>query len=47
MQHFCKHGYIFEIRFSPIFFFEHIVFMIGFVRDGMKDHFSFNLKSLA
>ena len=28
MQHFCNHGYIFERRFSPIFFQEPIVFNI-------------------
>ena len=47
MQHFCNHGYIFERRFSAISLKEHIVFMIWIVRDNVKDHFSFDLKSLA
>ena len=47
MQHFCKHGYIFERRFSPIVLEEHVVFMIWFVRDYIKDQFSLYLKSLA
>ena len=47
MQHFCNHGYIFERRFSPIFLQERIIFMICVVRDYVKDHVSFYLKSLA
>ena len=46
-QYFCKHGYIFERRFSTIYLQEHIVFMILIVRDNVKDQFSFYLKSLA
>ena len=47
IQHFCNHGYIFERRFSPIFLQERIIFMIWVVRDYVKDHVSFYLKSLA
>ena len=47
MQHFCNHGYIIERRFSPIFFQDRIIFMIWVVRDYVKDHVSFYLKSLA
>ena len=47
MQHFCNHGYIFERRFSPIFLQERIIFMISVVRNYVKDHVSFYLKSLA
>ena len=47
MQHFCDHGYIIEGRFSPIILQQHNAFMIWIVRDNVKDHFSFYLKSLA
>ena len=47
MQHFCNYGYIFERRFSPIFLQVRIIVMIWFVRDYVKDQFSFYLKSLA
>ena len=47
MQDFCNHGYIFERRFSPIFLQGRIIFMSWVVRDYVKDHVSFYLKSLA
>ena len=47
MQYFCYHGYIFERRFSLIFFEECIFFMTLIGRDYVKDQFSFNLQSLA
>ena len=47
MQHFCKHGYIFDGLFSRIFFKECFIFMIWIVRDYVKDHLSFYLKYLA
>ena len=47
MQHFCNHDYIFERCFSFIVLQEPIVVMIWFVRDDIKDQFSFYLKSLA
>ena len=46
MQHFCNYGYIFERLFRP-FPWRNMWFLIWFVRDDIKDQFSFYLKSLA
>ena len=49
MQHLCNHGYIFEGRFFMNIFMERSLsfFIIWIVRDNVKIHSSFYLKSLA
>ena len=47
MQHLCNHGYILKDVLSRIFLRNISLFMILIVRDNVKIHFSFYLKSLA